>query len=215
MSSVAKLFLKLVGTQSGEIKGESRVVNYVDQIELDDWSWTLKPEKRPGTDESIPVPSAISFTKILDRATTPMLLALSVGDLLTATITLEEVAADQFGLELSIEGGRLVDYTMDAKDQEKGALVDETWTLDYRKVTFKHRNTNAQGTSEYEFKRPDWASNTGPGGAKQNRESEIAKLAADHPPGDLDAMWDRVKKLIEENKNKAESKKKSRDTDDD
>jgi type VI secretion system Hcp family effector len=197
--SVAKLFLKLVGTQAGPIKGESRIVNFVDQIEIDDWSVKFEKESDSRQGDTLNVPSVISFGKLLDKATTPMLQAMLIGDSLTATITLEEVAADQFGLIVTLSDARLLEYSMDAKDQEKSATVEETWTLDYRKIKFEHRSDNRKGTSVYELSRPAWASTKSPNAGK-DKVSEIARLAADFPPGELDGMWKQVKELIAKNK---------------
>jgi type VI secretion system Hcp family effector len=206
--SVAKLFLKLVGTQAGPIKGESQVFNYVDQIEIDDWSVKFEKESNPETGDTLNVPSVISFGKLLDRATTPMLLAMLIGDSLTATITLEEVAADQFGLNVTLEDARLLNYSMDAKDQEKSTSVEETWTLDYRKIKFQHQSDNRRGTSVYELSRPAWASTKSPNSGK-DKVSEIAKLAAEFEPGALDEMWSRVKELIVKNREGKTSSEKS------
>lgn len=210
MSSVAKLHLKLFNkTRSAEIKGESRIHGYTDQIEIDDWSWNLKPESRTGSgkgEDSIPVPSVVTLTKVMDSATTSMLLAMTGGDLLTGTITLEEVAADQFSLSIELTDVRLVGCDFDAKDGDKSALIEETWTLDYREIRFHHVWANA--TSTYEMERPGWAKSEAGAGSEKKKIAEMAKIAEEYYPGQLEAMWTKVKAQIEENKRKELDSKK-------
>ena len=45
MSTAAKLYMKLTGKTQKEIKGESETAFFEGQIELDDWSWSIKAEK--------------------------------------------------------------------------------------------------------------------------------------------------------------------------
>ena len=70
MSTAAKLYMKLTGKTQKEIKGESETAFFVDQIELDDWSWSVKVDKPTSARSSgSPAPQQI----VLPSATGPRL----------------------------------------------------------------------------------------------------------------------------------------------
>jgi len=194
MSALAKLFLKLNGPK-GPIAGDSRIRGYMGHIEIDDWSWSLQREKPPsgGDKDLVTVPSAIAFSKLMDRASTPMLTAMKDGDDLTAIITLEETASSQFKLVLKLEEARLLDYGLEIKGDEKGGSAEESWTLDYRVITIE-RTVEGGGTSSYKFQRPGWASNDAPASGTAKVEVEIGRLVKDLSPDRLNEVWEKIKK---------------------
>lgn len=202
MSAVAKLFMHLVGAESGEIAGESVMKNFVGQIELDDWAWSLEPESDPEDSTSkVPVPSVITISKLMDRASTPMMSALRSGDLLTVVITLAEAAETQFGLVIKLKKARLIDYSMEAKSDEKLVTVEEKWKLDYRELSFDHRENQQSKGSKYTVFRPAWASTETP--TKGNDEKQIRTSLTSiesMKPGSLNELWDRIKQEIKDGK---------------
>lgn len=199
MSAVAKLYMQLSGAQTGLVKGESRTKNFVGQIELDDWSWSIEPEADPdNSSQKIAVPSVISISKLMDRATTPMLAALRSGDLLDVKITLAEAAENQFGLVITLEQARLIDYSFDVKSEEKGVTVDEKWKLGYRFITFDHRANQQTAGSKYKVERPAWADDGKT--SKKDVEKEVRTLLSSMQPGSLNELWDKIGEDIKKGK---------------
>lgn len=204
MSAVAKLFMHLQGAQSGDIAGESVTKNFVGQIELDDWSWSLQPEPDPdNSTKKVPVGSVVSISKLMDRATTPMLVAMKAGDELKVTITLAEAAQTQFGLVIELLHARLIEYSLEAKSEERSVSIEEKWKIDYREISFDHRTNQQSAGSKYEkILRPAWASKGTPGkkgGVEKQIDALLTTMSSEEAdkPGTLEALWQRIKKKID------------------
>lgn len=195
MSEKAKLFMHVESKTSGVIAGDSVTRGFVGQIEIDDWSWNVDPQADPDNKgQKVPVPSEVSFGKLMDRSTMPLLAALRSGDELTVTITLAEAAENQFGLIVELKQARLVDYKFDAKNEEKAASVNEDWKLDYRTISFDHRaNQGGQG-SKYVLERPAWAE-TGVAGKSTTME-QIGVIFKGMKRETLDDLWGQIRDKI-------------------
>lgn len=195
MSGQAKQFMRLEGKTSGVIQGECRVRGYDDWIDIDDWSWDLKQHSAEagGVTQAIPMP--ISFSKLIDRASTRMLHAMARGEKLTALIRLEEMAASQFALEIAIKDVQILDYGLDVKDGDKSNEAAERWTFDYREISFSVSGSEAgRGAKVTTLTRPVWSREEGnPVDRLAKTTQDMLKLAKDLTPKQLSEIWEQIK----------------------
>lgn len=195
MSGVAKQFLWLDGKTSGVIQGECRVREFEDWIEIDDWAWGLVQEKAKEGGVTQAVPSPITFGKTTDRATTKMLHAMAKGEKLHAIIRLEEMAAEQFALEIVLKDVQILDYSLDVKDLDKSNEATENWKFDYQEISFVVSGTEAtDGEIVTTLKRPVWGSKESPAGSEEKKAKEMLKLAESLSTKKLQEIWDQIKK---------------------
>lgn len=195
MSAVASVHMKIEGPK-GEIRGESRVKDFAGWIELDDWRWAIgfqAPPDAKGSGTSHrneeAVPSVLSFSKLMDCATTGMLSAMTRGEVLTVTVSVVEASEEPFRLDILLEHARLTAYDADFKSEEKLATIEESWSLDYRKINFAYAIGSKAGP-EAVLKRPRWATTDKPKGAL---EDEVGKLTDNITPDELEALWKKIK----------------------
>lgn len=180
------------------IKGESTIVRFENWIDIDKWNWTLNAEVPPTENASehppgtraVGVPSVLTFDKLMDRATTSMLVAMNDGDEMNATISMIDVKDQPFGLTIELTGARLIDYDASFKSEDKSVEVEESWTIDYRTIKFVHKIGNKTGATVL-LERPHWATSDRP---KGGAEDEILKLTKDLTAGKLNEVWALVQK---------------------
>jgi type VI secretion system Hcp family effector len=191
MSAVANLHMKIVGANAGEIQGESRINKFAGWIEIDDWTWETAYQKPPGgtEHEKEPVPSVLSFSKLMDRASTIMLKAMITGDLLRVTISMDEqVTDDPFGLTIVLEDARLIEYDADFKTGDKQLSVEEKWSLDYREIRFTYK-VGGKAAPDARLQRPSWASNDKADGAGGVKASVLKLTDSITIKMELDDIW--------------------------
>jgi len=200
MSAVASVHMKIEGPK-GEIRGESRVKGFDGWIELDDWNWSVgfkEPDaagaqgKATGNRNEEAVPSVLTFSKLMDCATTGMLSAMAKGEALTVTLSMVEASDEPFRLDILLENARLTEYDADFKSEEKSASIEESWGLDYRTVNFAYALGKKAGPQAV-LKRPAWAPLDKPKG--DGLEEEISKLTQNVAPDQLPALWKKVEAL--------------------
>lgn len=142
MSSVAKLFMKVTGARSGEIKGGAEDEEFKGQIELAAWNWALgKADSETGGVE----PSVFSFSKTMDRASTSLLGAMASGEELAVVVSLEEASDSEFELVLTLSKVRVIDYTMSATNDTASGRVTEEWVFNYNAIRFDYKPTPQEG----------------------------------------------------------------------
>jgi type VI secretion system Hcp family effector len=205
MSAVANLLMR-IGVKGGStIQGESTIANFEDWIEVDDWNWALgfqtaSEGKASGGRSEESVPSVLSFGKLMDRASTGMLNAMSKGDELTVTLEMADVSDEPFRLKITLESARLNDYDANFKTDDKGVSIEESWGLDYRTIKFEYFIANEPGP-QVVLERPSWASPDKPKG--QGPEEEVIKyigllLDQKFSDRDLDDQWKKMKQAAAE-----------------
>jgi type VI secretion system Hcp family effector len=194
----AKLFMKLTGSSSGLIKGEAKVANFKDQIELTDWKWSIA---RKGKDaQKAAEPSTFGFSKYMDRATTAMLGSMRNGEPMTAVIGMEEASREHFRLIITLEGVMIIGYDFATQINDSGGSIEESWSFDYDTVRFDYRSQAKDGMSTLILERPSDASTEAP----SSPETKMIELARDMAPDKVERLWDRVKS--EAGKNLSEKK---------
>jgi type VI protein secretion system component Hcp len=169
------------GAGARRFLGEAKDAEYRDQIEINDWKWSLLPTSDSssmagsGANSSQTVkagePSVLGFSKTMCRATSGMLKAMQTGEHLYAVFSLEEDSDVDFLLTLTLTDVRIIGYELDIN----GSEVTEEWKLDYSKIKFLYRRNYEDITGDLvlELKRSPNASKDTPGGTK----SKILDLA--------------------------------------
>ena len=191
MSSAAKLFLKLTGSSSGLIRGEAKVVNFKDQIELNDWKWALNRKDKGGNSENAKAePSIFGFSKQMDRATTAMLGSMRSGEPMDAVISMEESSREQFRLIVTLEGVLITSYDFSTQVSDGSASIDESWEFDYESVRFDYRSSAKEGMSTWTLMRPPGASTKAPDNTPAGKMVELGK---DISLDKIDDVWKNVK----------------------
>ena len=191
MSSAAKLFLKLIGSSSGLIKGEAKVAFFKDQIELNDWKWALSRKDKGGNSENAKAePSIFGFSKQMDRASTAMLGSMRNGEPMTAVISMEESSREQFRLIITLEDVLITSYDFSTQVNDAGGVIDESWEFDYESVRFDYRSNAKEGMSTWTLKRPPGASTKAP---DNTPEGKMVELGKDISLDKIDDVWKKVK----------------------
>ena len=212
MSAVANVLMKIELAGGKTVDGESTIVGHEGWIEIDDWKWEIKYEKPEsgkgigGGIGMVPVPSPLTFSKLMDRASTGMLKEMASVNEMTVRMWMADVSDQPFRLEITIQRARLSDYDAKFNSNEKSVSIEEDWTLDYRKIKFAYFLGNKPGP-EVELKRPAWAS---PGKAKgdQGNEEVIkfirAQLALNPSETELNKLWEKMKDEAKKKRNSPE-----------
>jgi type VI secretion system Hcp family effector len=202
MSAAAVLYLKLTAPGGEAIAGEVRVAAFKDQIEIGDWRWQLRHKDNTTRAE----PTVLQFGKIMDRATTAMLLHMRKGTRLAAEITVHDSAEDNaFKLILRLKDVRITDYGFDIKaseDQAEGH-VEEEWTFDYATIEFEFASQQDKGSAKVQLQRPAGASMEAPGGLKE----KMLKMAGGLSVGQLDELWEALKRDADQRRMQGDKQK--------
>jgi type VI protein secretion system component Hcp len=178
MADNARLFMRLDIKGGSWIKGEAAAKEFAEQIELDDWNWTLSRKMSEdaashGLGEI--EPSVFSFDKRMDVASTPMLTVMEKGQLCKATITLEEASEAEFEMKIVLDDVRIREYELEGESDEKSGELKEKWVLNYRTIRFDYRPTGQPGAMNVELTRKAGASTEVP---ESGREHELFERLA-------------------------------------
>ncbi|HSI61231.1 MAG TPA: type VI secretion system tube protein Hcp [Ideonella sp.] len=189
------LFMNLRAEGDRPVKGECEVEGFEGWIEIDDWSWAIDMEHQKGR-QSNAIPTLLEFSKAPDRSSTRMMSALISGKPFeVATICLVDATDTKMQLEVNLAEVRVMEYSLSGRDGEHAATLDESWTLDYRAMTFEYRMPSKQGAWLAEVVRP-------PGAEAKKAEKLSSGEEGDKKPGTLDseAMQAAFVKMQEEMK---------------
>ena len=141
---VAVLYLALTGP-NGRINGEVQAEDYVDQIDIVDWSWgaalsTEQSDASAGSTNANRVePKSLTLKKRTDRSSTALMSgAVSQTKFPKAVITLLHRAEKKMKLTVTLEGVRIEKYKLEVKDEEKDVAMDEELTLGYEVIRIEY-----------------------------------------------------------------------------
>lgn len=134
---VAELYLALTGP-NGRINGEVQAEDYVDQIDIVDWSWgaELSTEQSDAASDSTNAnrtePKSLTLKKRTDRSSTALMSgAVNLTKFPKAVITVLHRADKKMKLTVTLEGVRIEKYKLSVNDEEKDVTMDEELTLGY------------------------------------------------------------------------------------
>ncbi len=142
MPTFSRLYLQLKdATTNSPVTGEATDQGYRNQIQISSVSWDMsrsKTEAAGGT-RGRAEPEEFEFSKLMDRASTPMLTKMRHGALLTAVLTLDSPEDSSFKLTITLEGARISSYKIDIKDGEKSGEIKEDWSFIYSEIKFEYK----------------------------------------------------------------------------
>jgi len=184
----ATVLMKLQGPL-GPIDGESTVEGYERMIVLESWNWKLVNKDDKAT------PTAISFTKMSDRATIPMLKLLQAcEDAPSAEVLVEEDSADsKLELKLTLTNVRFLSLGLSGSVDEHAGAMEEQWTMRADKMRIDYRSFSGKKGIPFEV-------NSNPGdeakSPEQITEDQILSLAAKLAENRLEPLFKRMKDTV-------------------
>ena len=200
MALAASHYLKIERENSPPIDGESEGLGHEGQIDVKGWDWDVSDKSAAttasknlasagaaagqtkasagGTEEVGIDPSLFTFTKPVDSSTTVLMNAMNGGKELTrATFELVEQMVDvenPFQLLVVLEKVIVVSYRLGGRAAEHRVDLDETWVLNYTKISFDYKSAGGLGAI---FKRnpgstKQGASKSAPDSEQQRRDQK-------------------------------------------
>jgi type VI secretion system secreted protein Hcp len=138
------MFLKLEGTKTGLVKGEAQDEKHGSEIDILGWSWGMSTSGSIGGAGvgARSALSAISFRKLVDSATTPLMSVMRNHELIKeAKLTVRKAGGEQIEfLFIIIRGGRIVAYEIAAPS---GPVVTEEFSVAFEQIEVQY-HTQAQ-----------------------------------------------------------------------
>lgn len=144
------IFLKAQGQKSGKINGESEDTDHKDEIEVLGWSWGMTAPTDLSTGQASGRISmrAITITKSVDKATTPLMNALACNETITkALLTVRKAGKKGKSIEylkVTLEQGRLISHQIRSGSSDPAALVEEL-SLAFQKITVDYTPQGPDG----------------------------------------------------------------------
>ena len=150
------MFLKLVGTASGPINGESDDPDHKDEIEVDNWGWGMSaPAAAAGQSRARRQLKALTITKRTDRSSTALMNALSRNELCTATLTVRKAGGSSLPyFKIQLTKARVIEYAVDSGMTSEGApaLIERiSFTFETILVTYERQSAAGAGEGGMEF----------------------------------------------------------------
>jgi type VI secretion system secreted protein Hcp len=134
------MFLKLDSARSGKVLGESSDELHLNEIDILGWSWGMTTSgamagSGAGAKSAL---SAITFNKLVDSATAPLMSVMRNHDLIKeATLTVRKAGGDQLEfLVITIRQGRIVSYKIAAP---AGPVVSEEFSIAFEKIDVEYK----------------------------------------------------------------------------
>lgn len=179
----ATIVMKLQGP-GGPIEGDCTVEGYEGFIDLESWDWSLTYKDKL-------VPSGISFSKMSDRATIPMLELLQrCKEAPSAVILIEEDSADSdFEVKLTLTQVRFLTYSLTGEVDEKRGTMTENWTARPDKMRIDYRRHAGLASIPFEIEFDPRAQAKSP---NELAEDEILEISPKLRPEGLQSLFKRM-----------------------
>lgn len=143
---VAELYLALTGP-NGRINGEVQAEDYVDQIDILDWSWgaALSTEQSDASasggssSSNRAEPKSVTVKKRFDRSSTMLMSgAANLSKFPKAVLTLLHRAEHGMKLTATLEGVRIEKYKLEVKDEEKEVTMEEEIVFSFEVIRIEY-----------------------------------------------------------------------------
>lgn len=145
----ADMFLRLEGTRTGVVKGESNVPEHPDEIEISEWSWGMSGSSALGG-AGAGVKTALQevrFGKGTDRSTTQLMSLLRTNEpIKTAVLCVRKAGAVppvEF-LKITIRNGRLTSHTIGTAAPDSPTLV-ENFSIAFEEIEVAYAPQQSSG----------------------------------------------------------------------
>lgn len=137
--AIGDMFLKLEGTKTGLVKGEAQDEKHQSEIDILGWSWGMTTSgimggTGAGAKSAL---SAISFRKLVDTATTPLMSVMRSHELIKeAKLTVRKAGGEQIEfLTIIIRAGRIIAYEIAAPS---GPVVSEDFSIAFEQIEVQY-----------------------------------------------------------------------------
>ena len=134
---VAELYLALT-SPNGRVNGEVKAEDYVDQIDIVDWSWGAELSKEQSDTGSGSAtanrtePKPLTLKKRMDKSSTALMNgAVNLTKFPRAVITMLHRAEKKMKLTVTLQGVRIESYKLTVTDNDPDVTMDEELTLAY------------------------------------------------------------------------------------
>lgn len=135
------MFLKVEGTRSGMIKGESQDEARKEEIDVLSWSWGMQAQTEMGGGGSLAKASMRDFhvSKQVDSASTALMSAMRNNDLIKkATLTVRKAGKAPLDYFIIImEGGRITSIDVESVGDERPKLI-ERLSFSFQKISIEY-----------------------------------------------------------------------------
>jgi type VI secretion system secreted protein Hcp len=146
----ADMFLRFEGKSSGVVKGESNVLEHLEEIEILEWSWGMTGSNAlAGAGSSVRVAlSEIQFTKGTDRATTQLMSVMRNNEpVKKAVLTVRKAGAvpPVDYLIITLEGGRITKHLI-GTEAPGSPVLTEHLAIAFEKIEVKYTPQQSSGS---------------------------------------------------------------------
>lgn len=144
------MFLKLTGSRSGAISGESNDKQYPDQIEVVDWSWGMDVPMAIGSQTPGRVQMReIRIVKQVDRASTALMAVMNNNEVLSSAVLTVRKSGGTSPLPyfvVKLEKARIVNYDVQSSVSSEGApVLVEHFSMAFKKIDVQHSMQSPSG----------------------------------------------------------------------
>ncbi len=144
------MFLKMVGTVTGPIKGEANDQAHADEIEVAGWEWGMEGSTvTMGTASKVTV-HQIKLTKRFDRASTAIMSCVRNNELIKSAVLTVRKAGGTEPVEyctITLEKARITSVIVRSSDDGGTPQLDEHISLSCTKLTVDYRGQAEDGSS--------------------------------------------------------------------
>lgn len=146
--ALGDMFLKVDGTRSGPIKGESNDATHGGEIDVQDWSWGMRAGSAMGGAGQAAKTSldALHVTKSVDAASTALMSVMRNNELLKKVVLTVRKAGNNpiEYLVISIENARITSYDV-ATVSEAAYLLVEKIAFSFEKISVDYYPQDEKG----------------------------------------------------------------------
>jgi type VI secretion system secreted protein Hcp len=145
------MFLSLSGAKAGAIAGEAQDSDHKNEIEVLGWAWGMagKRDVASGLATGRRTMREITILKRVDKASTPLMSALSTNELVKGKLTLRKAGKTPLEyLKLSFENGLVNSYDVEAGNVSGTATVVERVTFSFQKITVEYTPQGPDGRAQ-------------------------------------------------------------------
>jgi type VI secretion system secreted protein Hcp len=143
--SKVDMFLKVIGTKTGPIKGDCVDKAHTDEIDVLSWSWGMKSPDMAGTATGKRTFEKLQVRKRIDCATPTLYSALSTNETLKVLLAVRKAGGDaQEYFKIALDQARITSLISHSEGEHPDRL-EETVTIAFRKVEMTFRGQLASG----------------------------------------------------------------------
>lgn len=146
------MFMKMQGSKSGPIKGESRDPDHLDEIEVLSWAWGMQGNVSASASSGEKAQTSFQeliFFKRADPASTSLMNACRGNDRITkAELTVRKAGGGKVDFfKVTLEDGRIRSLSIEGGAHASGQQIIERVAMSFRRITVDYRAQQSSGGS--------------------------------------------------------------------